>query len=730
MNDNVSFYQGVSPKPDCEVTWQSCLVAIKDGMYRESIEIARTIEDVDEYREYKKKLPAVTFSGTFNGRRARTNVIDATGFITADLDHIENVDEIFDIVCQDERTWYAFRSPSGDGIKIGLRAKGISTDDDIKVFFSAIHSYFKESYGIEIDPACKDISRLTFLSFDNDAFVNESPVYFSIESWLEKQDEKPAQASREGIDFTHTSGHEKYALRVLEGCCAEIANSPKGAQHYTRLKRSRLIGGYLNYISEQLVYSELEKAVTASGAKNIDAAMLTIRHGLEYGRKEPIEIPSLLTKSTKLTKSTSVDNSDINRHSLTEVDGALTEVDKVDSGGEWIPRRFMGNLSAEIDGFIKGNQGSFTTAEIDREFGLTSRADKQCRYAALSRACKKKTLRKDKRVTGKYHILTEEIEWIDLDAVDEAPFPLTLPLGLTDMVNIPHKCICVLAGTSNAGKTAFLLETLRLNLEAGYNRLYLMSEMGPSEYKKRISLLGTDKKQWKKSVLSASISSGFDGTIGNHNPNGLTVVDFLEEVEGEYFRIASDLRSIYDSLDTGVAFVGLQKHSKASVGRGGEGTTEKARLYLTMDMLLHQPQCTISAVKIIKAKDYDCDNPNGKEIHVKVIRGGSFEVLSDWMYCNEKQREQYIQRYEHMFQAGLDEPVTGERAVAYRFMLEDGGYGNLRENDLKRWRKSFPEMDVDYELQSIAEWTHKKPLKRKSWFMHISIMLKKKHTNG
>jgi len=46
-------------------------------------------------------------------------------------------------------------------------------------------------------------------------------------------------------------------------------------------------------------------------------------------------------------------------------------------------------------------------------------------------------------------------------------------------------------------------------------------------------------------------------------------------VDGEYFRIASDIRTIYDSLKDGVAVVAIQKHSEARVGRGGKGQQRK-----------------------------------------------------------------------------------------------------------------------------------------------------------
>ena len=252
-------------------------------------------------------------------------------------------------------------------------------------------------------------------------------------------------------------------------------------------------------------------------------------------------------------------------------------------------------------------------------------------------------LKKDRQTKGRFCSVKTDLEFIDLDAVQEDNFSIHLPLGLSDMVSLPSG-IAVLAGGSNAGKTAFLLEILRLNLQQTYPLFYLMSEMGPSEYKQRLRLFGDNLDQWK-AVKAASKSAGFDTIVKAHNPAGLTIVDYLEEVDGEYFKINSAIRDIYDALNGGLCWVALQKKTGATFGRGGEATQEKARLYLALDQLCHEPGCTICALKIVKAKCYVGDNPNGKEIHFRLIRGAHIEPISGWMYCNEKEREKAVNQY-------------------------------------------------------------------------------------
>ena len=412
-------------------------------------------------------------------------------------------------------------------------------------------------------------------------------------------------------------------------------------------------------------------------------------------------------------------------------------------------QRFPGDMRAAVDEFLQGRQGFFFDQDVDRELGLVDRQDKKNRSRVLKEKENIKEIRRDRRDSKKWHILRTEIEFIDLDQTEEEHFPISLPLGLTPplknpppeeeercagMVRLPPKCVVVVAGTSNAGKTAFLLETLKRNLNADYPLMYLMSEMGPSEYKQRVRKIVDDDEQeqfWKSKIKAASMSSGFDGAITQYNPNGLTVIDFLEEIDGQYYLLASDIRAIYDALDTGIAIIALQKHSQAEVGQGGEGTTQKARLYITLDKLAHRPRSTISALKIHKAKDYPGNNPNNLERHVEIRAGSNITPLTDWMYCNKKQREQYIARYEHMIEQGMDVMPEGKMQVVIRFPLEDGSYGNLRRKDYEKWAQSYTNIDVYSQLEGIAKWAKNGgKLSKKGWFFQVSNMLKKKNNES
>ena len=296
-NDDISIFRGINKRPIATTTWQEALENIRSDKYEKPIENVRAIlrecgSGSPEYRKAKTQLNAVTFGGVFSPTRAMANILSPTGFIIPDLDHLnERTKIVFRLLTQDKNVWFVFRSPSGEGLKVGIRSQGIKCDADHKRFYFAIEKYFKDAYGLEIDPACKDIARLTFVSHDPDLWVNPDPQYFDISAWTKPLPDYPPQPVK--ADFTHTAGKEKYARKVLESCCEKIRQSLPGSQHHTRLKAARLIGGYLQYIDKAEVMAALEQAVQESGAKNMRAAMKTVRDGLEYGKLSPITISDI-----------------------------------------------------------------------------------------------------------------------------------------------------------------------------------------------------------------------------------------------------------------------------------------------------------------------------------------------------------------------------------------------------------------------------------------------------
>jgi len=721
MSDLVSVFNGIKPKPVMETDWKEVLTRIKSEKYRELIEKGRTITDPDQYRKYKITLPAVTFCASFDENRDRAHVKDATGFIIPDLDHLTDIDSVFNTIIHDENIWFVFRSPSGDGIKCGLRSEGIKSDEDIKLFFDACSRYFLETYGLKLDQACKDISRLTFVSYDPDLFINESPSYFDIQAWRKKAPEKFYMPPS-----TNNGWRASYGQKVLESCCREIAESQKGQQHNTRLRKARVIGGFIasGFIDEAEAMLAIESAVRASGALRIDQAMKSISDGIENGKLSPLQPQERISVTTPDIKycinDDNADNDD-NDDGDAQCGQMTTNDDKcgrmttdADTSSCQDSQKKEYNLASVIQEWVTNSKGSFTVDALDRDLGLTTRSEKKYRTTCLARLINKKLVTRDKRQVGRYHIIDSKLETIDLFNVSEAPFPINLPFDLHRNVVLPKKCIVIIAGSSNAGKTAILLNILKSNLTQQYKKMYLMSEMGPGEYKDRVSgLENINLNLWQQQVVAAERAADFNGAIEHHNPDGITCVDFLEEVDGEYFRIATDIRNIYDSLGDGIAIIAIQKKTTEEYARGGQATAEKARLYMAVDLLQVEDHSIVCSLRIVKLKRYTGKNLQGHEVFFEINSGSRIAQLSEWQPASQANRSLFMSKMNNTH-------------YVHTFLTVGGRTVGINYKDYQKWVDSYQDPRLDEVVSRISIDSHKKSwLNDKNWFFQVSALVKK-----
>ena len=134
--------------------------------------------DKDEYNSSKaRKLDYITCSGVFE-KRGNQWLVNHSGYICLDIDHIENPEELKGRMANDEKLTpeLIFTSPGGKGIKciVSIDIKAATHDE----YFSALNSYLDLNYRVEIDSACKDVSRACFLCHDPDCFIN--PKYLQL----------------------------------------------------------------------------------------------------------------------------------------------------------------------------------------------------------------------------------------------------------------------------------------------------------------------------------------------------------------------------------------------------------------------------------------------------------------------------------------------------------------------------------------------------------------------
>lgn len=137
------------------------------------------------FSETKRQLPCATISALFELRpeetqwgheyvsRRMSHLAERTGLLVADIDGKDNpsleVDHIKWFLSTRKEVALAMRSCSGMGLFALVR---MAYPDRHGEQFDALRRLY-QSAGINIDRACRDITRLRFASYDEDIYVNE-----------------------------------------------------------------------------------------------------------------------------------------------------------------------------------------------------------------------------------------------------------------------------------------------------------------------------------------------------------------------------------------------------------------------------------------------------------------------------------------------------------------------------------------------------------------------------
>jgi len=296
---------------------------------------------------------------------------------------------------------------------------------------------------------------------------------------------------------------------------------------------------------------------------------------------------------------------------------------KIQSALKRTKRRTL-SIAEDLRKWILVTEGHFLVTEYHAESQIVTSEDKHAAIVALSRLEKEGIVEKYGKKRGCYRKI-EEAPSIDFLNASDTPFEIQWPFALEDYALIHPKNIIVIAGTQNAGKTAFVLNVARMNMARHRGNIrYVSSEMGGSELKGRLKKFEIPLEDWQAAVDFREKSSNFSDII---MPDGLNIVDFYE-ISDKFWLIADDFKRIYDKLNKGIAIVCLQKSPGKSEGRGGDFGLEKPRLYLNMDP--DPPDGAVLTIRKAKAWAVEGKNPNWYKTRFKIVNGSKLIQQGDW----------------------------------------------------------------------------------------------------
>lgn len=292
------------------------------------------------------------------------------------------------------------------------------------------------------------------------------------------------------------------------------------------------------------------------------------------------------------------------------------------------------NISQEIREHVLSTRGYFLSTEIYNCLLLSTRNDKKLCSKVLRGMINDNIIERVGKKNGVFRKIETEAPDMDIFNVKTEEFDFKFPLDLHSHYRPKPKNVIIIAGTQDAGKTAFMLRFAHMNMNQSMKIRYMSSEMGADEMVDRLKdFEGTPLGDWKN-VNFKELSSNFQDYI---LPDGINIIDYLE-ITDSFYLVAEEIKKIFDKLRKGIAIIGLQKDSKTELGRGGSFSLEKPRLYVTLTA--NPPEGGIA--KIVKCKNWKNKqiNPNGRECHFKIRNGNEIRQVTSWEYPSKVSSKQ------------------------------------------------------------------------------------------
>ena len=296
MMPHISFYTHLR-RPDSRATIKldDWLAGIALGRWKLDVELVRQIYQAhgktDEYTRRKSLLPAATPAGMFEYRN-NARLIQSSGIVHGDIDDLDpdRLTQIFNLIVCDPLVCYCFKSPSGNGLKLGLLIPKVCNDVEYKLHFYRMESYIKRSYEVVLDPSGKDICRACYVSHDPDIYYSPHCEVFreTAEPPVQKSDIHAPIATPIPVPIPQHITDVPADSQQLQWALTQLQNAPLGTRHATRLKIGQLVGGWISGCQLAPEAADILSDTAAAHSDHPGQARRDISNGLGYGAARPL----------------------------------------------------------------------------------------------------------------------------------------------------------------------------------------------------------------------------------------------------------------------------------------------------------------------------------------------------------------------------------------------------------------------------------------------------------
>ena len=268
-----TIYKDVKETKDGKyIAVEKALLRIKEGNSKAKVYLIQGQKSKAEKTKIKATLPSVCFSGKFSERKDNC-LLEHSGFVVLDFDHLKNLTQKKKEICEDEYTYACWVSPSGEGLKVLVQIP--KEKENHEAYYLALIDKYPE-----LDSTSKNLSRVCYESFDSEIYINKDSKV-----WTTKKESTIKLQASQPIGRAIVNNYSK-AERALQ----LIRNSVDGQKHIELLKASKLMGGYIagGLINETEAVRLLEQEIQNKGVDSFTDAQTTIHKGIDYGKATPI----------------------------------------------------------------------------------------------------------------------------------------------------------------------------------------------------------------------------------------------------------------------------------------------------------------------------------------------------------------------------------------------------------------------------------------------------------
>lgn len=261
---------------------------------------------------------------------------------------------------------------------------------------------------------------------------------------------------------------------------------------------------------------------------------------------------------------------------------------------------------------------SFQTRDLWNELNIVSSAGKNNLRVILHRLKKDGLIVTDGRYGG-FRLVDVDAPEVDWQGATENFIDIKFPFELEKYIRMKRRTYMVVAGDTNAGKTAFALNTVNKNM---YNHKVLLLtalEGGEGEMKERMEALNGNIPS-PPPFLTREREENFADVI---DPDAINVIDCLD-LDSETYMVGAELKRIRNKLKLGCAIVMMQKPEGRDLAYGAGFSIKNAYVYIVLEKNLLK-------IKKAKARTDRKINPVNKQWRFHLDdTGGNFIVQDNW----------------------------------------------------------------------------------------------------